>query len=186
MPDFLEKLKQMLSSDPKGKMTVGQPEVLKYGALEAPTLDLTHRPYVTNYVDSDEGDYSTVRSMGNEIDGKEVLYPSVSEDGWIMNRPEAEAEYKRTGKHMGVYPDWQSSDRAGEKIHEEQAAGAPPIPTMHRIQLPKQDIEGTPGGDPNRAFKPIVKLDKQEIWGDPNRATDMLGDVPKDEKKPAE
>lgn len=98
------------------KMTVGEPEVLKYGALEAPTLDLTNRPRVKN----DDGSISTVRSMGVNVDGKEYLIPTVSDDGRIMSDDEAFDTFRKGGKHLGVYASPEASDSAAERIHLDQ------------------------------------------------------------------
>lgn len=133
-------------------MTVGRPEVLKYGALEAPTLDLTHRPYMQN----DDGYVSTVRSMGiTENDGKDYLLPTVNtRDGHIMGDDEAVDEFRRTGEHMGVYASPEASDSAGERIHLEQMA-KPPIDTLRgkgmrwgTDQFPKSAPESLPYGAP--------------------------------------
>jgi hypothetical protein len=105
------------SVGPHADMKVGAPEVLKYGALEAPTVDLEHRPRVKNA----DGTVSTVRSMGVNLDGKEVLIPTVSEDARIMGDDEAIEAYRKSGRHLGVYPDPETSDRAAEKIHQDQA-----------------------------------------------------------------
>jgi hypothetical protein len=125
---------------PGASMTVGTPETLKYGAVEAPTLDLKNRPYVSNRAEDGNWYNSTVRSMGFTDDqGRNVLVPSVSDDGRIMDDKEAWDEYLKTGRHMGVYPTAEQSDRAGEKIHEDQEKN-PPRATMHTIQMPVQEI----------------------------------------------
>lgn len=94
-----------------------------YGGTEPGTLDLSRRPYVKN----DDGSTSTVRSMGVNIDGKEVLIPTVSPDGRIMSDDEAVEHYLRSGQHMGVYPNAEASSAAGEAIHQDQMR-TPPVP----------------------------------------------------------
>lgn len=128
---------------PAFDMDIGTPEVLKYGAEEAPNLDLTRRPYVEN----PDGAVSTVRSMGvglTEKDGRERQYliPTVSHDGRLMDGDEAFDYFKKTGEHMGVYPDIATSDRAGEKIHLDQMNHPPKV--AGRYLQPIQ-ITGDPG-----------------------------------------
>jgi hypothetical protein len=115
---------------------MGYPDDLQDNTLEPPTLDISKRPIIHN----DDGSWSSLVSMGVNLDGKEVLLPTVSKDGTHMTPDEAVAEYKLTGEHMGVYPDWQTSDWAGQRAHEWQATVAPPKPTMH--VMPTQEIEG--------------------------------------------
>lgn len=95
-----------------------------YGAIIPGNIDLTHRPYVQNA----DGSVSTVRSMGVNIDGKEVLIPTVSPDGRIMSDDEAVAHYMKTGQHLGIYSTPEASTAAGEAIHQDQMAH-PPIRT---------------------------------------------------------
>lgn len=144
-----EKLKEPTSLDakraddafktqaPAANMQVGKPEVLKYGATEAPTLDLQNRPYVHN----PDGSVSTVYSMGVDLDGKKTLIPKVSKDGRMMGDDEAVDEFRNTGEHMGVYPTDEASEIAGEKIHLDQMKN-PPRATTTTIQMPENKIRG--------------------------------------------
>lgn len=96
-----------------------------WGALEPGNIDLRHRPHVKNA----DGSVSTVYSMGVELDGKQYLIPLVSDDGRIMTPDEGIAEFRRTGKHLGVYASPAASDRAAQAIHEDQEKN-PPIDTL--------------------------------------------------------
>lgn len=120
-------------------MTTGDPEVLRFGATEAPTLDLAHRPFVENQ----DGSTSTVRSMGTQMDpdGHEVLIPTVSKDGWIMSGDEAVDEYRRTGEHMGKYDTVDASNNAGEGLHLDQMEHEPENTLSERhVQLDPIDV----------------------------------------------
>lgn len=88
------------------------------GLVEPGNINLNNRPQVRN----DDGSVSTVRSIGANIDGKEVLLPTVSDNGRIMSNEEAIAEYRRAGQHLGVFDNPQSSDAYAQSLHQDQAA----------------------------------------------------------------
>lgn len=87
------------------------------GQVEMGNIDLTNRPHVKNA----DGSTSTIRSLGVNIDGKEVLIPTVSDDGRIMTDDEAVEQYKRTGRHLGKFKSVEASNAAARALHEEQA-----------------------------------------------------------------
>lgn len=87
------------------------------GLLEKGNIDLKNRPIVRNK----DGSISTVRSMSANFDGKEVLIPTVSDDGRIMNDDEAIDNYLRTGKHLGMFSTPDDATAYAERLHDDQA-----------------------------------------------------------------
>ncbi|WP_158219454.1 MULTISPECIES: glycosyl hydrolase 108 family protein [unclassified Achromobacter] len=87
------------------------------GMVSPGNIDLTRRPQVKN----DDGSISTVRSMSFEEDGKEVLIPTVSDDGKrILSDDEAIAQYHRTGKYLGKFDTPDNADAYAEQLHQQQ------------------------------------------------------------------
>lgn len=88
------------------------------GVLQPGNIDLAHRPVVRN----SDGTISTVRSMGVNVDGREVLIPTVGEDGRILSENAAIDLYRRSGKHLGVFASPEASTAYAQRLHEQQAA----------------------------------------------------------------
>lgn len=89
------------------------------GLLTPGTVDLPQQPNVPN----PKGGWSTVDSFSVNIDGKEVLLPKVTPDGRYLTPQEAEAEYRRTGKHLGMFADVPSANEYAGRLHESYATG---------------------------------------------------------------
>lgn len=90
-----------------------------YGSPVTPgNIDVMHRPHAMN----PNGDISTVRSLGVNIDGHEVLIPTVSEDARIMSDDEAIRQYEHTGRHLGMFDSPESSTAYAQRLHNQQQA----------------------------------------------------------------
>lgn len=83
--------------------------------VEGGNINLNTRPKVKN------GDqYSTVRSMSIGTDRGEVLIPTVSDDGRLLSNDDAIKEYKRTGRHLGIFRDSDSATAYAKQLHLDQ------------------------------------------------------------------
>ena len=69
------------------------------GLLYPGNIDLFNRPVVKNA----DGSVSTIRSMSFDLDGKQVLVPTVSDDVRIMGEDEAIKAFMATGRHLGIF-----------------------------------------------------------------------------------
>lgn len=86
------------------------------GLLTPGNVDLTTRPRVKN----PDGSISTVRSMSVNIDGKEVLIPTVVGNR-VVSDAEAIANYKRTGQHLGMFDTPEHATAFAQQLHESEA-----------------------------------------------------------------
>ena len=87
------------------------------GLVTPGNIDLSKRPVVKNA----DGSISTVRSMSFEENGKEVLVPTVGEDGRIMSDQEAVDAYHKTGRHLGIFDTEKNATAYAERLHQDQA-----------------------------------------------------------------
>lgn len=105
------------------------------GLIEAGNIDLNTRPAVRN----PDGSVSSVRSMSVNIDGAEVLIPTVSDDGRVMTDDEAVVQYEKSGRHLGKFDTPRNANAYAELLHKEQEARGRKAPGL---------ILTVPGMDP--------------------------------------
>lgn len=107
---------------PTGKTAPASGAISRYGnslskgMLEQGNIDLTKRPVVKN----EDGTISTVRSASFNFDGKEYLLPTVSDDGRILTDDEAVEQFRKTGKHLGVFDTPEHATEYAERLHRDQ------------------------------------------------------------------
>lgn len=79
-------------------------------------IDLTKRPVVMN----EDGSISTVKSMSFNIDGKEVLVPTIGDKGERYTNRQAIDNYLKTGKHLGKFNTINQADTYAQQLHLNQ------------------------------------------------------------------
>jgi hypothetical protein len=89
------------------------------GMLLSGNIDLAGQPRVS----SPEG-ISTIRSISVNLDGKEILIPTVSQTGnRILSDTEAIQQYKKTGRHLGVFSTPSNATRFARRLHTAYESG---------------------------------------------------------------
>lgn len=81
--------------------------------------------------------------------GREVLIPSINEDGKEMTTDEAVQHYAATGKHLGVFTDEKSANQYSEQLTElaveipsQAVASKPAVPTMKgNVEIAQEDAK---------------------------------------------
>lgn len=102
--------------------------------IEAGNIDLSNRPRVRN----PDGSISTVRSIGIEDNGVNVVIPTVSQDGRVLSNADAVALYRKTGQHLGKFTTQAEADAFARQLHESEARKLMPDP--QQVAAPPQSI----------------------------------------------
>lgn len=129
----------MLAGD-KGNATVRfAPEEVP-GMIEPGNIDLSARPVVRHT----DGSISTVRSISVEMNGKEYLIPTVSEAGKVLSEDDAVKQFKKTGKHLGVFDSPEDATAYARQLHEDQES-------LYSPQQGAADVLNQPVSSPQKA-----------------------------------
>lgn len=115
-----EKIKKSLSKD---EIRMLEEAGMKFpekkaegGLITSGNIDVSKLPAVRN----PDGSYSTVRSMGIEMDGKHYLIPKVV-NGRVVSDDEAFNHFIKTGKHLGIFGSRADSDAYAKQLSEAEA-----------------------------------------------------------------
>lgn len=143
------------------------------GQIEPGNLELFNRPVLKNA----DGSVSTTSSMSFEMDGVEILVPTVI-DGKRLSEKEAIEHYKKTGEHLGKFRDAESADAYANKLHEEQArrmprpraeyvgkgSGRAANEAIMRTRIAELAVRGVPGDEAARALGLDLESLNDEDW----------------------
>lgn len=124
--DSKPKTKKDTKKEPAIKpQTKAVPTVLeRYGAGN---IDLTNRPQYIN----EDGSVSTVRSIGIQDNGKEVVIPTIATDekgnAVKLTDEQARQRYYDTGEYLGKFDTREEADNYAQRLHLSQESGTLPI-----------------------------------------------------------
>lgn len=167
-----------------------QPQRQVYRKQAAPTglrtpgnIDLRNRPVVKNA----DGSISTVRSMSVGTDDGEVLLPTISDDGRVLEPDQAMQQYQQTGKHLGVFDTPENATAYAQQLHRDQDQlyrnGAPMPSATEWAQGLKRDFAGTPAQDTRLRQ---IAIEKQVTSEDVAREREnVLANMPPDQQEDA-
>ena len=87
------------------------------GMVTPGTVDLTTRPTVP----MPDGSIATVRSMSfNDGEGREILIPTISDDGRLLSDDDAIALYRQSGRHLGIFATPDDATAYAKQLSQQQ------------------------------------------------------------------
>lgn len=94
--------------------TLDGAESVLEGAIEPGNIDTASRVRLQNA----DGTVSTLQSISVNIDGREVLIPTISPNGERLTEDEAIELYRSTGQHLGIFRTPQEATRYARSLSE--------------------------------------------------------------------
>lgn len=98
------------------KSATTEPQLSVSGMIVKGNINLSARPVVHNA----DGSISTVKSASFNIDGQEVLLPTISPDGKNLTNKEAIDLYMATGQHLGKFKTPEAATKYAKLLHDDQ------------------------------------------------------------------
>lgn len=86
------------------------------GLRQKGNINLFTRPVVEN----PDGSISTVRSLSFGTDDGEVLIPTVTDDGRILDDEAAIEYFYQTGNHLGIFDTPEAATAFADHLHKQQ------------------------------------------------------------------
>ena len=138
--------------------------VLVPGIVTPGNVDLATRPTVP----MPDGSIATVRSMSfNDGEGREVLIPTISDDGRLLSDDEAIALYRQSGRHLGIFATPDDATAYAKQLSQQQGrdyganTGGWQMPSFDDL-VPKQSLPAALG---NTAMSNLIGSVGQNIAG---------------------
>jgi len=103
------------------------------GMLTQGNVDVANRPIVKN----PDGSVSTVRSLSFNDNGREILIPTVTDEGGeprVLSDDEAVEAYRKSGKHLGMFDTPENATAYAELVHQHQMRNLSRMKTSQAAQ----------------------------------------------------